>query len=131
MSYRLLVCVTASLFAMASAGHAEDCSTAATQADINQCAARNYEAADRILNLVFEQAIAKARQSDSTVAGSNYSYETALRSSQRAWIAYRDADCAPPPRELAGSISPTETADCMTQKTVTRTKELNERIGGE
>jgi uncharacterized protein YecT (DUF1311 family) len=110
---------------------AEDCSKAETQADMNQCADRNYKAADRILNLVYKQAIAHAQDSDRNVNGSAYSYETALRGAQRAWVAYRDADCAPPPRELAGSISVMEQSDCLTQKTIQRTKELNERLGGE
>jgi uncharacterized protein YecT (DUF1311 family) len=119
------------MIAFVAPAHAEDCSKAETQIDMNQCAGRNYKAADRILNLVYQQAIAHARESDRNVSGTDYSYEAALRNAQRAWIAYRDADCAPPPRELAGSISSMEQADCLTQKTVQRTKELNERLGGE
>jgi uncharacterized protein YecT (DUF1311 family) len=119
------------MVAFVAPAHAEDCSNAQTQADMNQCAGRNYKAADRILNLVYQQVLAKARESDRNGSGGDYSYETALRNAQRAWIAYRDADCAPPPRELAGTISAMEQADCLTQKTIQRTKELNERLGGE
>ena len=121
-----LACIAATLaLTLVSAAHAEDCSKAATQTDINQCAGRNYEAADKVLNDVFEKAIAKAKQNDHEVKeGAKYSYEEALRTAQRAWIAFRDADCAQPPRELAGSISTMDQLDCMTDRTTERTDEL-------
>jgi uncharacterized protein YecT (DUF1311 family) len=118
-------CFAATLALMfASAARAEDCSKAETQTDINQCAGRNYEAADKVLNGVFEKAIAKAKQNDHDVEGVKYSYEEALRTAQRAWIAFRDADCTQPPRELAGSISTMDQLNCMTDRTTERTDEL-------
>lgn len=117
---------TALVLLLGSAAHAEDCSKAATQTDMNQCAGRNYEAADKVLNQVFEQALAKAKQNDRDVEGVKYSYEEALRTAQRAWIAFRDADCALPPRELSGSISTMEQLDCMTDRTTERTDELKQ-----
>jgi uncharacterized protein YecT (DUF1311 family) len=120
-----LACFAATLALMfASAAHAEDCSKAETPTDIKQCAGRNYEAADKVLNGVFEKAIAKAKQNDHDIEGAKYSYEEALRTAQRAWIAFRDADCAQPPRELAGSISTMDQLNCMTDRTTERTDEL-------
>lgn len=127
-----LACFAATLALMfASAAHAEDCSKAATQTDMNQCAGRNYEAADKVLNDVFEKAIAKAKQHDHDVEGAKYSYEEALRTAQRAWVAFRDADCAQPPRELSGSISTMYQANCMTDRTTERTDELKGDVSDE
>ncbi|HVZ05324.1 lysozyme inhibitor LprI family protein [Hyphomicrobium sp.] len=109
---------------------AENCQNARTTVEINECTGRIYKAADQRLNRAFQRAIARARDSDSNVLGVDYSYEEALRKAQRAWIAFRDADCKQPPPPLSGSIATMEELDCLTQKTLQRTKEL-ERQGGD
>jgi uncharacterized protein YecT (DUF1311 family) len=108
---------------------ADECQNAQTTIEMNDCAGRNYKAADHQLNSAFARAISAAKDSDRNVQGVDYSYERALREAQRAWIVFRDADCKSPPRELAGSISTMEELDCLTQKTIQRTKELNQRAG--
>ena len=56
------------------------------------------------------------------------SFEEAMRKSQRAWVAFRDADC----KELAaqywagGTGTTSAVLGCMTEKTVQRTKELKD-----
>jgi len=111
----------------ASPAFAENCQNAQTTMEMNACAGGNYKAADRDLNNAFARAISAAKESDRNVQGFDYSYERALREAQHAWIAFRDADCKSPPRELAGSISTMEELDCLTQKTIQRTKELRQR----
>ena len=113
---------------MASAACAEDCSNAQTTIDINACAGRNYQAADRKLNQAFGQLLANAKQSDRDVQGADYSYEQALHTAQRAWIAFRDADCKQPPPPLSGSIATMEQLDCLTENTIQRTNVLNRRL---
>lgn len=115
------------VFAAASPAVAENCQNAQTTIEMNDCAGRNYKAADAQLNHAFARAITAAKDSDRNVQGADYSYERALREAQRAWIVFRDADCKPAPRELAGSISTMEQIDCLTQKTIQRTKELSQR----
>jgi uncharacterized protein YecT (DUF1311 family) len=114
-------------FSAASPVFAENCQNAQTTIEMNACAGENYKAADRDLNRAFARAISAAKESDRNVQGVDDSYEQALREAQRAWIAFRDADCKPAPRELAGSISTMEQLDCLTEKTVQRTKELRQR----
>jgi uncharacterized protein YecT (DUF1311 family) len=113
---------------VASPALAGNCQNATTTIEMNACAGRTYKAADRELNRTFERAVANARDSDRNVQGSDYSYEEALRTAQRAWIAFRDADCKQPPPPLSGSIATMEELDCLTQRTLQRTKELGQRL---
>lgn len=56
---------------------------------------RQLAAADRRLNQVYQRRIADARADDryDRRARGWYSQEAALRSSERAWLAFRDAEC--------------------------------------
>ncbi len=59
------------------------------------------------------------------------SFEAAMRAAQRAWIAYRDADCKDlTAQEWSGGTGTTSAVlGCMTEKTMQRTKDLKERYG--
>lgn len=65
---------------------AEDCGTYETQGEINACAGRNFDAADAELNGVYREVTHRLKD-DAEGLGK-------LKSAERAWIAYRDADCA-------------------------------------
>lgn len=86
--------------ALLGAGQADgtlNCDDARTQAEMNACAARDFEAADAELNRVWRQAIGNARDLDREPyanADERPSYENTLRDAQRAWLAFRDAQCA-------------------------------------
>jgi uncharacterized protein YecT (DUF1311 family) len=112
-----------------TAARADDCSKAQTTIDMNECANGNFKAADRDLNRIYDRALVISKESDRDIQGVDYSYEKALRATQRAWIAFRDADCVQPPPPLSGSIATMERLDCMTQRTIARTKELTEQYG--
>lgn len=116
--------------AMPSAARAENCGQYETTIDINECASRNYQAADKELNEAFERAIANAKASDRDVQGVDYSYEAALRKAQRAWMAFRDSDCAQPPRPLSGTMDTMQELLCLQDRTIERTKELDPRALG-
>lgn len=106
---RTLIAVAALL--ASGAAWADDCSNANTQTEMNQCAAAQYQAADKKLNETWQQALKRA---------SGQQLEL-LKKAQQAWISLRDADCA----FLAsgaegGSMQPMLTSQCMTDKSVER-----------
>ncbi|ELY3083070.1 MULTISPECIES: lysozyme inhibitor LprI family protein [Klebsiella] len=106
---RTLIAVAALL--ASGAAWADDCSNANTQTEMNQCAAAQYQAADKKLNETWQQALKRA---------SGQQLEL-LKKAQQAWISLRDADCA----FLAsgaegGSMQPMLISQCMTDKSVER-----------
>ena len=60
------------------------CANATTQADVNQCAAVEMSTADRELNATYQAALRKWAAFPGMIQK--------MRESQRAWLAYRDAD---------------------------------------
>jgi uncharacterized protein YecT (DUF1311 family) len=58
------------------------------------------------------------------------SFEDAMRASQRAWVAYRDADCKDlVAQEWSGGTGATSTIlQCMTEMTIRRTKDIRQRF---
>ena len=93
-----------------------------TQADLNDCTALAYEAADEELNLAYGAALGAARQFDSWPEGRA---EATLRAAQRAWVAFRDAACE---AEAAlwdgGSAQPMIRSGCLERLTLQRTDDL-------
>ena len=68
-----------------SIAHAEDCSNATTQTEMNACANKAYEKSDAELNALYKQILTRLKNdTDATQR---------LVSAQRAWIAFRDAEC--------------------------------------
>ncbi|ELY3901751.1 lysozyme inhibitor LprI family protein [Klebsiella aerogenes] len=103
--------IAAAALLASGAAWADDCSNANTQTEMNQCAAAQYQAADKKLNETWQQALKRA---------SGQQLEL-LKKAQQAWISLRDADCA----FLAsgaegGSMQPMLTSQCMTDKSVER-----------
>lgn len=106
---RTLIAVAALL--ASGAAWADDCSNANTQTEMNQCAAAQYQAADKKLNETWQQALKRASGQQQEL----------LKKAQQAWISLRDADCA----FLAsgaegGSMQPMLISQCMTDKSVER-----------
>lgn len=96
-----------------------DCNHAVDQSTLNRCADQEFEAADARLNTTYK---ALAQQLDTT------SLER-LKQAQRAWVAYRDAQCAfesEPSKD--GSIYPMILSTCMEQATTARTSELEAHL---
>jgi uncharacterized protein YecT (DUF1311 family) len=100
----------------------ESCDDAVTQADLNECTALAFEAADEELNLAYEAALDVARTYDTSPEGWA---EDSLRAAQRAWVAFRDAACE---SEAAlwdgGSAQPMVQSGCLERLTVQRTDDL-------
>ena len=85
--------------------------------------------ADAELNAVYAKVRARIAKTEAGPPYDAKSFEEALRKSQRAWVAYRDADCKDlvPMSWTGGSGTSGEVLGCMTSKTKARTKDLAER----
>jgi uncharacterized protein YecT (DUF1311 family) len=113
------------------AAHAEaiDCTNAVSTVEMNFCGDKDYQAADKALNAAYANAVAYIRTRDLQKPYDAANFEEAMRNAQRAWVAYRDADC----KELVaqewsgGSGTTSAILGCMTEKTIQRTKELKDR----
>ena len=118
--------------ASAQSEPALDCANAQTQSDLNQCAYQDFERADEGLNHIYKQAMKAAVAADKEAAEMGEHYVgavTELKKAQRAWIDYRDGNCAGMSREaLGGSMQPMLISGCQARMTELRTKELGELI---
>jgi uncharacterized protein YecT (DUF1311 family) len=118
---RFLVLGAAASLASTAACAAADtsCRNAKTQPELSACAGKDAQAADTELNHVYGQLIAKYDEPN----------RNALVLAERAWIVYRDVECAyETALSAGGTIHPMMVALCMTAKAKTRTKELNDQL---
>jgi uncharacterized protein YecT (DUF1311 family) len=124
----LLPCVFASTLAIAqknTRAKATPCmENAVTQYDMNSCAGKNLEDEDLELKKVYQQVL-KKYASDATLVSK-------LKASQRAWIAFRDAemDARFPNPNGYGSVFPMCDADIKADLTKERTKQLRVWLEG-
>ena len=102
----ILVPFTAATF---SFGTAQAGCPGDTQMEMNSCAANDYSRADDELNATWRK-LPKSTQ---------------LLAAQRAWIAYRDAECSFRKAQFeGGSIAPLIFSSCLSELTKERTKIL-------
>ena len=95
---------------------AKDCPEQ-TQIGLDQCADQAFQRADRALNEAYREIL--RRLGDETHA------KQLVVAAQKAWIAFRDAECAfPVSSSGGGSIYPMEYSLCLEDQTKKRTKEL-------
>lgn len=95
------------------------------------CYAAEIAAWDAVLNTTYGDLVtlsAALAAAEIEAGGAAVDQEGLLRDAQRAWIAFRDADCA---QEAgfwgAGSMRQVAGAQCMLDRTATRTLELIEK----
>jgi len=92
------------------------CAAASTQAELNDCSAQRYREADARLNQVYSQLRARLRDPRQ---------RSLLEEAERAWIAYRDRECAfETSGTVGGSLHPMMQATCLYEKTTIRLAEL-------
>jgi uncharacterized protein YecT (DUF1311 family) len=117
MPYLLIVlCLIASI--LPSFARADDCANAATQADMNACADASLKNTDAELNDVYREIVGRLKGSDQT--------KQLLIASQRAWLLFRDAECAfSTSAAKEGSIYPSLVQNCRNSMTQDRIKGLN------
>ena len=94
-----------------------DCKNAKVQMELNYCADRDFQAADKKLNAVYRKLL----------DASDGREKELLKTAERNWIAYRDSECVyETANSEGGSIQPMEYSECLTQKTEARVKELQQ-----
>ncbi len=119
MNCKVLIVVFVAVFAFATKSFSQtiDCAHARTQTDMNFCAQKEYEAADKELNVLYKSIIAKLTPSQKTI----------LILSQRKWISYRDGYCKIYASVYeGGSIASGIISGCKTGTTRARISELKE-----
>ena len=96
-----------------------DCSQLKVQMELNRCAGANYEASDTALNALYR----KLMMTKEVDAAS----KERLREAERAWIAYRDKECAYEvgSQRDGGSIWPMEMSNCLEELTAARIRGLS------
>jgi uncharacterized protein YecT (DUF1311 family) len=104
------------VLAAASAADAQECDrNDDSQQMMNICAGADYDAADAKLNKTYRDLV--GRNDDKA--------NKLLQTAQRAWIAFRDAECDYSTSDSeGGSIYPMEVSECLTRLTNDRIKQL-------
>ena len=125
----------AALFILANTAHAQDavdCGNAQTQADMNTCSQQDFDKADTALNAVWPDAQAFADGADVDLPADQQGYSQALLESQRAWLTFRDTECALEGfGARGGSLEPMLISGCKATLTNDRVKALQAMIDGE
>ncbi len=117
----LIFLVMNSTYAMAD--DAPDCKDPQDQNTMTACARIDFEKADAELNDIWPKLKTDAEASDK--GSDRHDYADALLASQRAWIAFRDAECAWQGFEAhGGSLEPMLVAGCGARLTRDRIKQL-------
>lgn len=113
---RLILSACLVLLAAAPAARAEDCDRSDdSQSMMNICADADYQAADAKLNATYKDLVGRNDEASKKL----------LQTAQRAWISFRDAECAYSTADSqGGSIHPMEVSQCLTELTNERTKQL-------
>ena len=107
---------SAILLAALPAAAQQDCPDD-SQAGLNQCAGDAYKKADAALNAAYKQVMARLKDSEAAAKS--------LVAAQRAWIAYRDAECDFMSSGVeGGSARPMIVAQCLEQLTTRRADDL-------
>lgn len=115
----LLACVPAVAGAQ---GAGQMCPDARTQLEMNRCASDELARADSALNHRYQHLI----------RGLQPERVEPLRVAQRAWIRFRDAECAfRAARYAGGSLQPFVRATCLAGLTRERTEHFGEMLAGE
>jgi len=116
----LLLCTLVSGYAFAQGTKkADPCTNAQSQAEMNDCAGKEYKAADAVLNQVYRQLVAKLDDEE----------KSQLKEAQTAWLKYRDLNCDfVADQYKGGTIRPTIHGLCLADVTKNRTTELRNQI---
>jgi uncharacterized protein YecT (DUF1311 family) len=98
-----------------------DCSKASTTAEMVTCATQDLEAADRALNSAYTSAMTLMRKRAKEFPKA----ADRLRDAQRAWLAFRNANCSWAAGVMQGGTGhPMVDISCRTTMTRARTAEL-------
>ena len=97
----------------------DPCANAQTQAEMNDCAGKEYKTADAVLNQVYRQLVAMLDNEE----------KAQLKEAQTAWLRYRDLNCDfVADQYKGGTIRPMIHGLCLADVTKNRTAELRNQI---
>ncbi|KOF52637.1 MULTISPECIES: lysozyme inhibitor LprI family protein [unclassified Achromobacter] len=98
-----------------------NCADPATQTDMNLCADQAYRKSDAELNAAYKSLVARLHKDRQA--------ESRLNTAQRAWLAFRDAECAFAAGGVQeGSAYPMAQARCLDRLTRDRTRALRDYL---
>ncbi|WP_245571219.1 lysozyme inhibitor LprI family protein [Neorhizobium alkalisoli] len=104
-----------------------DCKNPITQMEMTYCEEQEFGAADRILNAEYQKARKVMKKWDAGAEVGSKGAEDALVKAQRAWVAYRDAQCASYGYQAhGGTMEPQLIYGCQADLTRKRTAELKQ-----
>lgn len=104
---------------MAVPAQAADCAAAKTQADLATCTAKDATSADAALNVVYRALAERLTTAD----------QQRLRDAQRAWIPFRDKECAFRTRPYAdGSVYSSLVETCKAELIQARLAQLQHQL---
>ena len=120
VTFFVLLCTLVSGYAFAQGTKkADPCTHAQSQAEMNDCAGKEYKAADAVLNQVYRQLVAKLDDEE----------KSQLKEAQTAWLKYRDLNCGfVADQYKGGTIRPMIHGLCLADVTKNRTNELRNQI---
>lgn len=113
-----IITMVVSSFAAIAAAQADDCQNASSQAALNECYGKAYKKSDTELNNIFKTL--QHRTDDAEL-------KKKLTQSQRAWIAFRDAECDMQTFG-GGSISGMAYSICLSELTTQRIDDLKKYL---
>jgi len=118
----------------ASAMVTPKCSGAVGTLEVNRCVAREFDAADRALNVQWKISLAAMKRRDAGIQDPRStppSYTQALISAQRAWLQFRDSNCRVwGYRVRGGTAQPGREMACEIEMTLERIRELRDQVKG-
>lgn len=129
-----MLVLSATLLPGAQSARAQEepnCAEPVTQRDMNACADIEYQKADKDLNAAYRQLRNKMSEWDKTADETSRGALDALVAAQRAWVAFRDANC-----EVAGfqarggTMEPMLVSSCLADMSTKRAEELRELSDG-
>lgn len=127
---RVILIVPLLMVALSHASYAkEPCEREDSTVALNECSKFGFDEADRELNLEYQQVLKDLRTL--AKAGDDVSkMKAALVKAQRAWVAFRDADCDAVYENYAGgSVRNAVYFHCMEKHIRQRTAALRNLIG--
>jgi len=102
----------------------DPCENAMTTVELNNCAAKEYEVADKKLNSAYQELTALIKKQEEGAE-----WNAKLKTAQQLWIKFRDANCD---YEIyisgGGSAATMEHYGCLTTMTDQRAKDLQEMV---
>lgn len=130
LPFALLQALAALLVLQPLAQAADDCTSPQTNMQMQDCAGRDYKAADAELNEAYGDVMKKLEAMDAQLATKDqpdWGLAHALRTAQRAWIHFRDGQCDWEGTFFkGGTMQPLIRTTCLTELTRARTAQLRQ-----